>query len=347
MAFIEIEHLVKHYTAQRLFGRHAPRTVRAVDDVSFSIDVGHTFGLVGESGCGKSTLARMLVGVVAPTRGDIRFEGRSIRGPRGAERAALRRQVQVVFQDPYSSLNPSFTVRTVLWEGLRQTAGGRHAPRSAYLELLDMVGLPSAVLDRYPYELSGGQRQRVSIARALSVRPRFIVADEPVSALDVSLQAQILNLLIGIQRELSLTYLVISHDLNVIRYICDEVAVMYLGKIVEQASTAALFAAPQHPYTQVLMDAAPRPGWSMAGWRPLQGELPSPFNPPPGCRFNPRCMWAQEVCRTTEPPLRILHPTHLCACHRAEEINDARVTVAGGGTTGHGSVKEQHQDRKG
>jgi oligopeptide/dipeptide ABC transporter ATP-binding protein len=329
VALIEVEGLTKHFSPHRLFSRGPVRTVRAVDDVSFSIAKGRTFGLVGESGCGKSTLARLLLGLIQPTGGAIRFDGRSIVGLRGRDLAAVRRQAQIIFQDPYSSLNPSFSVRTILWEAMRQTPGGSRSPRSAYLDLLNLVGLPGAVLERYPHELSGGQRQRVSIARALSVHPIFIVADEPVSALDVSLQSQIMNLLIRIQTELSLTYLVISHDLNVIRYICDDVAVMYLGKIVEQAETPVLFAAPRHPYTKGLMAAIPRPGWSVSGQRPLQGDLPDPFSPPSGCRFHPRCQWATEICRRVQPDLRILGPGHIAACHHAEELAAADTVAAG------------------
>jgi len=320
MPLVEVDGLSKHYRPQRLLALGERRVVRAVDGVSFSIAQGRTFGLVGESGCGKSTVARLLLRLTEPTAGTIRFDGRPTIGLRGTELAALRRKVQIIAQDPYSSLNPSFTVRTILWEGLRRTPDGRRAPRARYVDLLDMVGLPAAALDRYPHQLSGGQRQRVSIARALSVRPRFIVADEPVSALDVSLQSQILNLLIGIQQELSLTYLFISHDLNVVRYICDEVAVMYLGRIVEHAVASALFAAPRHPYTQGLMAAIPRPGWTYRRQRPLQGELPDPAAPPSGCRFHPRCPWAADVCRTVDPLLRALSDHHLVACHRAEEI---------------------------
>jgi oligopeptide/dipeptide ABC transporter ATP-binding protein len=264
---------------------------------------------------------------VRPTAGEVRVDGRAVHAQRSRELAWLRRTAQIVFQDPYSSLNPAFSVRTILWEGLRQTPGGARAPRSAYVQLLDLVGLPAAMLDRYPHELSGGQRQRVSIARALSVQPRVIVADEPVSALDVSLQSQILNLLIRLQRELSLTYLIISHDLNVIRYICDEVAVMYLGRIVEHADAASLFANPRHPYTRGLLAAIPRPGWQLR--RPLEGDLPDPHAPPPGCSFHTRCQWATEICRRVQPELRILGPGHVAACHRAEEIAGAGAAVGG------------------
>jgi oligopeptide/dipeptide ABC transporter ATP-binding protein len=329
VTLIEVEDLTKHFSPQRLLSRGPRRSVRAVDGVSFGIVKGRTFGLVGESGCGKSTLARLLLGLIQPSGGAIRFDGRSIVGLHGKDLAAVRRQVQIIFQDPYSSLNPSFSVRTIIWEAMRHTPGGSRSPRSAYQELLDLVGLPGTVLERYPHELSGGQRQRVSIARALSVRPTFIVADEPVSALDVSLQSQIMNLLIRIQAELSLTYLVISHDLNVIRYICDDVAVMYLGKIVEQAEAPALFAAPRHPYTKGLMAAIPRPGWSVSGQRPLQGDLPDPFLPPSGCRFHPRCPWATEICRRIQPALRILGPGHVAACHRAEEIAEGAGAASG------------------
>jgi oligopeptide/dipeptide ABC transporter ATP-binding protein len=327
MALVEADTLVKHFKPRRLLGGGGP-SLRAVDGVSLRIEAGRTFGLVGESGCGKSTLARLMLGLLAPTAGEVRIDGKPTSNLRGSERAVLRRTAQIIFQDPYSSLNPAFSVRTILWEGLRQTPDGTHAPRAAYLELLDLVGLP-AVLQRYPHELSGGQRQRVSIARALSVRPRFIVADEPVSALDVSLQSQILNLLIRLQRELSLTYLVISHDLNVIRYICDEVAVMYLGRIVEHSPGAALFKAPRHPYTRGLLQSIPRPGWQIR--QPVQGELPDPHHPPSGCRFHPRCPWAQEICRTMDPALRAIEPGHEAACHFAEQIGEQAPPAAGTG----------------
>jgi oligopeptide/dipeptide ABC transporter ATP-binding protein len=328
MALVEANGLVKHFTPHRLLGGGGPG-LRAVDGVSLRIEAGRTYGLVGESGCGKSTLARLLLGLLTPTAGEVRIDDRPTTNVRGPDRALLRRTAQIIFQDPYSSLNPAFSVRTILWEGLRQTPEGKHAPRSAYLELLDLVGLPAAVLERYPHELSGGQRQRVSIARALSVRPRFIVADEPVSALDVSLQSQILNLLIRLQRELSLTYLVISHDLNVIRYICDEVAVMYLGRIVEHSPSAALFKAPRHPYTRGLLQSIPRPGWQIR--QPLQGELPDPHHPPAGCRFHPRCPWAQEICRAADPALRAIEPEHEAACHFAEQIGEQAPLAAGAG----------------
>ena len=272
-------------------------TVRAVDGVSFAVKEGQTLGLVGESGCGKTTVGRTLVRLTPSTGGSILYRGDDITRLKGGDLRALRRKVQIVFQDPQSSLNPRLTVREIIAEPLRFAADkSRKEANAAVLDLLERVGLKPDHADRYPHEFSGGQRQRIGIARALASGPEFIVLDEPTSALDVSVQARLLNLLRKLQEEMRLTYLFISHDLSVIRYMCDEVAVMYLGRIVEQAPVDELFARPQHPYTQALLSAVPIPDPAQKAQRIiLTGDVPSPVNPPAACRFNPRCPRAQDI----------------------------------------------------
>jgi oligopeptide/dipeptide ABC transporter ATP-binding protein len=319
MTLVEVRDLVKHYAGERTwFGLGRPRAaVRAVDGVSFAIAAGRTLGLVGESGSGKTTVGRTMLRLQEPTSGTMHFDGADVFALDATRLRALRRRMQIVFQDPYSSLNPRMTVEETLREPLEI-----HGLNGAVPALLDEVGLDAAFATRYPHELSGGQRQRVGIARALSVEPQFIVCDEPVSALDVSVQAQVLNLLADLQGRRKLTYLFIAHDLAVVRHIADDVAVMYLGKIVERAPAAEIYAGPRHPYTRALLSAVPEPDPRAAKQRiVLTGDMPSPANPPPGCPFNPRCPHPlkSERCRTEAPPLRQVTPGHLAACHYAEQ----------------------------
>lgn len=313
---LEAVGLSLHFQTRRLLGLARGQAIRAVDGVDLEVLPGETFGLVGESGCGKSTLARVLVGLLRPTYGTVRFRGQSL-NLTGAGERDLRRQVQIIFQDPYSSLNPSFPIRTILNESYRLKGVRDRATRERDLaELMERVGLRKEFLDRYPHQLSGGQRQRVVIARALAPGPRLIVADEPVSALDVSVQSQILNLMIELQQELGLTYLFISHDLNVVRYICDRVAVMYLGRIVEVGPTEEILTSPRHPYTEGLLSGLPSlHGPDGRAPRILAGDLPSPLRIPPGCRFHPRCPYAKENCPETDPALAGHADGWEVACH--------------------------------
>ena len=286
-----------------------PRVLRAVEDVSFDVAPGEALALVGESGSGKSTLGNVVAGLRAPTSGAVRFDGR-------APDAASRRAVQVVFQDPYGALDPRMPVSEVIAEPLRIQRIGTPADRRARAaELVEQVGLPRDALNRYPHEFSGGQRQRIAIARALAPGPRLIVADEPLSALDVSIQSQVLNLLRDLQAEHGLAYLFISHDLAVVHHLADRVAVLYLGRLVEVAARDALFARPAHPYTQALLDAVPRIGRRRGRGGAIRGEMPSPLAPPPGCVFHPRCPKAEVVCRTDPPALRDTAPNQAAACH--------------------------------
>jgi peptide/nickel transport system ATP-binding protein len=298
-----------------LFGR-AREEVHAVDSVSLSIAPGETLGLVGESGCGKTTLGRALLRLVEPTSGSIRFEGVDVRALDSARLRALRRRMQIVFQDPWSSLNPRMTIGAVIGEGLivHKIAAGRELERRV-AELLEFVGLPPDAASRYPHEFSGGQRQRIGIARALAVGPSLVVCDEAVASLDVSVQAQVLNLLIDLRERHRLAYLFISHDLAIVRHLSRRVAVMYLGEIVETGSADEVLARPRHPYTQALLAAVPsaRPGEARARLV-LQGEPPSPLRPPPGCRFHPRCPFAKAECRAAPPPAREFEPGHLVRC---------------------------------
>jgi oligopeptide/dipeptide ABC transporter ATP-binding protein len=317
---LDVRNLKTYYPSRSgLLGRtHA--WVRAVDDVSFSIRRGETFGLVGESGCGKSTLGRSVVRLEKPRSGQVFFEGEDVLAKKGGDLKRMRRDLQVIFQDPQGSLDPRMKVRDIIAEGLVwQGTMGRDDRADRVSELASLVGLREEHLDRHAHEFSGGQRQRIGIARALALRPKFVLADEPVSALDMSVQAQVLNLLRDLQQDFGLTYLFIAHDLAVVEYISDRVGVMYLGKLVEVATAGDLYADPRMPYTQALLSAVP--GTAGAGRRErivLGGEVPSPLNPPSGCRFRTRCWKAESICAEETPVLREVVPDHWAACHFAE-----------------------------
>ena len=314
---LEVRDLRKHYAVRRgIFGR-ATGTVYAVDGISFDVGAGETLGLVGESGCGKSTAGKAILKLVEPTSGEVRLRGKRIDTLKGGALREARREIQVVFQDPYSSLSPRRSVRRIVSEPLTNFAVAAGAELDSRVELLlSKVGLRPDQLDRYPHEFSGGQRQRIGIARALALNPALIVCDEPVSALDVSVQAQVINLLADLQREFGLSYLFIAHDLAVVEHISHRVAVMYLGKIVELTDTATLFRSPQHPYTEALLSAVPVPVPGGARKRIiLHGDVPSPINPPSGCRFHTRCPYAVERCRIEEPAIREVRPGQHVACH--------------------------------
>jgi len=326
---LTVSGLTKHFPVNRgIIFRRRVGLVRSVDDVSFDVARGETLGIVGESGCGKTTTARMLTRLIEPTAGQIIFDGRDITHLRAGAMRPLRREVQMIFQDPYSSLNPRHTVGSIVSAPFRlQKVKTEKGTKKSVQELLELVGLNPEHYNRYPHEFSGGQRQRIGIARTLALRPKLIVADEPVSALDVSIQAQVVNLLDDLQSELGLTYVIIAHDLSVIRHVANRVAVMYLGNLVELASREDLYKRPRHPYTVALLSAVPLPEpakRTAEGGRErrervrLVGDVPSPLNPPPACRFHTRCWKAQEVCRTEPPPLRELAPGHQVACHFPE-----------------------------
>jgi peptide/nickel transport system ATP-binding protein len=326
---VEVDGLKVHFPIkQGILLNRTVGHVKAVDGVDFSIEEGKTLGLVGESGCGKSTLGRALLRLAPVTEGRVVFDGVDVAGLEGEKLRSARQDMQMVFQDPLASLNPRQSVETQLTEPLR-AHGIAYDKKTRVRELLEQVGLPASAATKYPHEFSGGQRQRLGIARALALEPRFIIADEPVSALDVSIQAQVLNLLEELQQRLGLTYLVIAHDLAVVRHVSDEVAVMYLGTIVEQAPADTLYDEPLHPYTKALMSAVPVPDPNVEARRErilLQGDLPSPANPPAGCRFHTRCPFRQETrCDTEVPALTDHGDGHRVACHWVAEIRDGRI----------------------
>jgi peptide/nickel transport system ATP-binding protein len=317
MSLLEIRNLKKHFpVGEGLFSR-GKGAVKAVDGVNLSIEEGETLGLVGESGCGKSTLGRAILRLIEPTSGEINFLGKNLLALSQRELREARREMQIIFQDPYASLNPRMRVGDIVGEGLEihKLAKGK-AKRDRVMELLHQVGLRDDHYDRYPHEFSGGQRQRIGIARALAVNPKFIVCDEPVSSLDVSIQAQIINLLQELQEKMHLTYLFISHDLRVVEHISHRVAIMYLGKVVEIAKSDTIYRDAKHPYTRALLSAVPIPDMEKKKERVvLEGDVPSPVNPPSGCTFHPRCSYREAICSQTEPPLEFSADGHGVSCH--------------------------------
>jgi oligopeptide/dipeptide ABC transporter ATP-binding protein len=335
-ALVEVRDLVKHFPLTRgiVFQRKVG-AVHAVDGVSFDVLRGESLGIVGETGCGKTTTARLITRLLEPTSGTIRFDGEDISRVSKRKLKPVRREMQMIFQDPYSSLNPRKTVGAIIAEpfAIHGLEKGRQQRRRAVQELMEQVGLNPEHYNRYPHEFSGGQRQRIGVARALALKPKLVIADEPVSALDVSIQAQILNLLRELQRRLGLTLVLIAHDLSVVRHMCDRVAVMYLGKVVELAANEPLFGHPRHPYTGALMSAVPVPDPHLAERRRRDvppGDVPSPTNPPRACRFHPRCPKAQEICSQIEPPLEPKGGGTIAACHFPLTREEAEERIATG-----------------
>lgn len=316
--FIEVKNLVKEFPIKKGFWNKQTGAVHAINNISFDILKGETLGLVGESGCGKSTTGRCLLGLIPTTGGSIKVDGTEITSASQKTLQTLRTKMQIIFQNPYSSLNPRMSIKEILREPFKihKTLPKKEADKRIN-KLLDMVGLPESVLKRYPHEFSGGQRQRIGIARALTLNPEFIVADEPVSALDISIQAQIINLMQQLKKELGLTYLFISHDLSVIRYVCDRVAVMYLGEIAEIGLTEEIYSNPKHPYTQALLNSVPVPDpeKNSAPKIILGGDLPSPVNMPSGCKFHTRCQHVMDICHTINPETTQISETHSANCH--------------------------------
>jgi oligopeptide/dipeptide ABC transporter ATP-binding protein len=320
-ALVEVRDLVKHFPLTRgIIVQRQIGAVHAVDGVTFDVEEGETLGLVGETGCGKSTTARLITRLLTPTSGSIRFEGEDIATRTKAELKPLRREMQIIFQDPYSSLNPRKTVGSIIGEPfiVHRVERDDEKRKRRVQDLMEQVGLNPEHYNRFPHEFSGGQRQRIGVARAIALKPKLVIADEPVSALDVSIQAQVLNLMRELQRELKLTIVFISHDLSVVRHMCDRIAVMYLGKVVELAKADELYQHPRHPYTGALLSAVPVPDPRLARDRErvvLTGDVPSPTNPPPACRFHPRCPKCQEICTQEEPQLTPKEGGNLAACH--------------------------------
>jgi peptide/nickel transport system ATP-binding protein len=324
---LRVTDLAKHFPITKGLLKRKVGAVQAVDGLSFDVRPGETLGVVGESGCGKSTMGRLVTRLLEPTAGKVEFEGRDITHLSAGQMRPMRRDVQMIFQDPYGSLNPRHTIGGIVSTPFRlQGVTPEGGVKKEVQRLLELVGLNPEHYNRYPHEFSGGQRQRIGIARALALKPKLVVADEPVSALDVSIQAQVVNLLDDLQEELGLTYVIIAHDLSVIRHVSDRIAVMYLGKIVELADRDALYSSPMHPYTKALLSAVPVPDPKRRGGKSdrilLKGDVPSPISPPSGCRFHTRCWKATEVCRTTEPQLIQLAPGHQTACHHPENAPD-------------------------
>ncbi|MFF6784392.1 dipeptide ABC transporter ATP-binding protein [Streptomyces sp. NPDC012510] len=324
---LKVTGLQKHFPIRKGLFKRQVSAVRAVDGIDFEVRAGETLGVVGESGCGKSTMGRLITRLLEPTAGTVEFEGRDITHLGVGGMRPLRRDIQMIFQDPYSSLNPRHTIGTIIGAPFRlQNVTPEGGVKKEVQRLLSVVGLNPEHYNRYPHEFSGGQRQRIGIARALALKPRMVVADEPVSALDVSIQAQVVNLMDDLQDELGLTYVIIAHDLSVVRHVSDRIAVMYLGKIVELADRDSLYTAPMHPYTKALLSAVPIPDPKRRGAKSerilLKGDVPSPIAPPSGCRFHTRCWKATQVCTTTEPPLAELKPGQRVACHHPENFED-------------------------
>jgi oligopeptide transport system ATP-binding protein len=320
-ALLEVRDLRTHYPVPGGILRRPVAWVKAVDGVSFSIQRGETFGLVGESGCGKTTVGRSIIGLQRPTSGEIIFAGNNLQGLPHSQIRQSRREMQIIFQDPYNSLNPRMTVEEIIGEGLAIHGIGRKERHRTVHELLDVVGLHPKAATRFPHEFSGGQRQRIGIARALALRPKLVICDEPVSALDLSIQSQVLNLLKDLQEAYGLTYLFIAHDLSVVEYMSDRVGVMYLGRLVEVAAVDELYAEPRMPYTIALLSASPNPDPTVERSRiVLRGDVPSPINPPSGCAFRTRCWMAQDVCAQATPQLRQVDDRHWAACHFAEDV---------------------------